>query len=325
LREASFTDCLDTLLGGGVVALPTETVYGLACLALDEQAVQKVFELKQRPPTNPLIVHVLNFCQAEQIAHVNSFAKLLCQKFWPGPLTLILPKRQLIPDCVTAGLDTVAVRSPSHPLFRKILQDAEQPIAAPSANPFSRVSSTTPQEVFDSFGKACPPILDGGKCNIGLESTVLDLTSDNPSILRSGPISKSELEEFLGFEIFNSPKTTDSRVARKSPGLSAKHYAPETPIRLYKNISEIKQIEHWSADDLIILPSKDLIAGFNSKSATIITFSTTGNAEDIARNLYATLKQADRLEKKLIHLALLKETNGLAEAVNDRLTRASSS
>jgi len=308
-----------------VVALPTETVYGLACLALDEQAVQKVFELKQRPPTNPLIVHVLNFCQAEQIAHVNSFAKLLCQKFWPGPLTLILPKRQVVPDSVTAGLDTVAVRSPSHPLFRKILQEAAQPIAAPSANPFSRVSSTTPQEVFDSFGKACPPILDGGKCNIGLESTVLDLTSDTPSILRSGPISKSELEEFLGCEIFNSPKTTDSRVARKSPGLSAKHYAPETPIRLYKNISEIKQVEHWSADDLIILPSEDLIAGFNSKSATIITFSATDNAKDIARNLYATLNQADQLEKKLIHLALLEETNGLAEAVNDRLTRASSS
>jgi len=308
-----------------VVALPTETVYGLACLALDEQAVQKVFELKQRPPTNPLIVHVLNFCQAEQIAHVNSFAKLLCQKFWPGPLTLILPKRQVIPDSVTAGLDTVAVRSPSHPLFRKILQEAVQPIAAPSANPFSRVSSTTPQEVIDSFGKACPPILDGGKCNIGLESTVLDLTSDTPSILRSGPISKSELEEFLGCEIFNSPKTTDSRVARKSPGLSAKHYAPETPIRLYKNISEIKQVEHWSADDLIILPSEDLIAGFNSKSATIITFSATDNAKDIARNLYATLNQADQLEKKLIHLALLEETNGLAEAVNDRLTRASSS
>ena len=308
-----------------MVALPTETVYGLACLALDEQAVQKVFELKQRPPTNPLIVHVLNFCQAEQIAHVNSFAKLLCQKFWPGPLTLILPKRQVIPDSVTAGLDTVAVRSPSHPLFRKILQEAAQPIAAPSANPFSRVSSTTPQEVFDSFGKACPPILDGGKCNIGLESTVLDLTSDTPSILRSGPISKSELEEFLGCEIFNSPKTTDSRVARKSPGLSAKHYAPETPIRLYKNIYEIKQIDHWSADDLIILPCEDLIAGFNSKSATIITFSATDNAKDIARNLYATLNQADQLEKKLIHLALLEETNGLAEAVNDRLTRASSS
>ena len=308
-----------------MVALPTETVYGLACLALDEQAVQQVFELKERPPTNPLIVHVLNFHQAEQIAHVNSIAKLLCQEFWPGPLTLILPKRQVIPDSVTAGLDTVAVRSPSHPLFRKILQKTAQPIAAPSANRFSRVSSTTPQEVFDSFGKDCPPILDGGKCNIGLESTVLDLTSETPSILRPGPISKNELEEFLGFEIFNYSKTSDSRVARKSPGLSAKHYSPETPIRLYKNISAIKQIEHWTADDLIILPSEDLIAGFNSESATIITFSATGNAKDIARNLYATLKQADQLEKKLIHLALLEETNGLAGAVNDRLTRASSS
>lgn len=325
MREASFTFCLDTLLGGGIVALPTETVYGLACLALDKQAIKKVFELKQRPPTNPLIVHVLDLSQTEQIAHVNPFAKLLCEKFWPGPLTLILPKRQVIPDSVTAGLDTVAVRSPSHPLFREILQEADQPIAAPSANLFSRVSSTTPQEVFDSFGKACPPILDGGKCNIGLESTVLDLTSDTPSILRPGPISKSQLEEFLGFEILNSPKASDSGVARKSPGLSAKHYSPETPIRLYKNISAIKQIECWSANDLIILPSEDLISGFNSKPATIITFSVTGNAKDIAHNLYATLKQADQLKKKLIHLALLEETKGLAGAVNDRLTRASSS
>ena len=325
MREASFTVCLDTLLGGDVVALPTETVYGLACLALDEQAVQKVFELKGRPPTNPLIVHVLDSHQAEQVASVNSFAKLLCQKFWPGPLTLILPKRQMIPDRVTAGLDTVAVRSPSHPLFRKVLREAGQPIAAPSANLFSMVSSTTPQEVFDSFGEACPPILDGGKCNIGLESTVLDLTSDTPSILRPGPISKEELEEFLGFEISTSKKTTDSSVARKSPGLSAKHYSTETPIRLYENIYAIQQIERWTADDLIILPCKDLIAGFDSALATIITFSATGNTREIAHNLYATLKKADQLEKKLIHLALLEETDGLAGAVNDRLTRASSS
>ena len=325
MREASYRVCLDTLRGGGVVALPTETVYGLGCLALDELAVQKVFELKQRPPANPLIVHVLDLEQAEQIAYVNSTAKLFCQKFWPGPLTIILPKRKVVPDSVTAGLDTVAMRSPSHPLFRKILQETTQPIAAPSANPFSRVSSTTPQEVFDSFGEDCPPILDGGKCNIGLESTVLDLAGDTPSILRPGPISKNELEEFLGIEIRNSSKTSGAKVAQKSPGLSAKHYSPETPIRLYEDISAIHRIENWTTHDLIILPSEDLIAAFNSEPAKVIAFSTTGNAKDIARNLYATLKKADLLEKKLIHLALLEESSGMAEAVNDRLTRASSS
>jgi L-threonylcarbamoyladenylate synthase len=217
------------------------------------------------------------------------------------------------------------MRSPSHPLFRKILQETTQPIAAPSANPFSRVSSTTPQEVFDSFGEDCPPILDGGKCNIGLESTVLDLTSDPPSILRPGPISKNELEKFLGIEIRNLSKTSGAKVAQKSPGLSARHYSPETPIRLYEDISAIHRIENWTAHDLIILPSEDLIAAFSSEPAKVIAFSTTGNTKDIARNLYATLKKADLLEKKLIHLALLEESSGMAEAVNDRLTRASGS
>ena len=325
MREASITDCLDALLGGGIVALPTETVYGLACLALDDNAVQKVFDLKGRPSTNPLIVHVLNIEQAENIAELNSIAKLLCQKFWPGPLTLILPKKAVIPEKVTAGLNTVAIRSPSNPLFRKILEKADQPLAAPSANRFSKVSATTPREVMESFGEDCPPILDGGKSNIGLESTVLDLTGDTPEILRLGPISKRELEKFLEIEILNSSKTKDDGTAQKSPGLSSKHYSPETPIRLYKDISAILQVEHWTADDLIIFPSENLIPSSKLEPATAIAFSVTGEAKEIARNLYATLNKADRLEKKLMHLALLEDDGDVTGAVNDRLTRASSS
>jgi L-threonylcarbamoyladenylate synthase len=325
LREASFKVCLQTLLGGGVVALPTETVYGLACLALDKKAVQKVYEIKERPPTNPLIVHVLNVDEAEKIAYLNPTAKRLCHEFWPGPLTLILPKRQMIPDNVTAGLDTVAIRSPSHPLFRKILQETNQPLAAPSANLFSKVSSTTPQEVSDSFGGNCPPILDGGKCNIGLESTVLDLTTKVPTILRPGPISKDELAGVVGDNILSSSKTGDSSVAQKSPGLSAKHYSPETPIRLYQDIAAIQRINHWTEGDLIILPHEGLLADLNWEPASTISLSASGNAKEIARNLYATLKKADSRGKKLIHLALLEESSGLAGAVNDRLMRASSS
>lgn len=325
MREASFKVCLETLLGGGIVALPTETVYGLACLALDENAVQKVYELKERPSTNPLIVHVLNTEEAEKIAYLNPNAKRLCHNFWPGPLTLILPKRQMIPDNVTAGLSTVAIRSPSHPLFRKILHETGQPLAAPSANLFSKVSSTTPQEVSDSFGENCPPILDGGKCNIGLESTVLDLTNKVPAILRPGPISKEEITEVLGGSILHSSKTSHPSVAQKSPGLSAKHYSPETPIRLYENLSLIQEIKQWTTDDLIILPHEDLIADIDWGSASTISFSASGNTEEIARNLYATLKKADSRCKKLIHLALLEEASGLAEAVNDRLIRASNS
>ena len=325
MREASITDCLDALQGGGVVALPTETVYGLACLALDDNAVQKVFDLKGRPSTNPLIVHVLNIEQAENIAELNSMAKLLCQEFWPGPLTIILPKKAVIPEKVTAGLNTVAIRSPSNPLFRKILEKTDQPLAAPSANRFSKVSATTPREVMYSFGEDCPPILDGGKSNIGLESTVLDLTGDTPEILRLGPISKRELEKFLEIEILNSSKTKEASTAQKSPGLSSKHYSPETPIRLYKDISAILQVEHWTADDLIIFPSEKLIPNSKLEPATAIAFSVTGEAKEIAHNLYATLNKADRFEKKLMHMALLEDAGDVAGAVNDRLTRASSS
>ena len=325
MREASITDCLDTLLGGGIVALPTETVYGLACLALDDNAVQKVFDLKGRPSTNPLIVHVLNIEQAENIAELNSIAKLLCQEFWPGPLTLILPKKAVIPEKVTAGLNTVAIRSPSNPLFRKILEKADQPLAAPSANRFSKVSATTPWEVMDSFGEDCPPILDGGKSSIGLESTVLDLTGDTPEILRLGPISKRELEKFLEIEILNSSKTKHASAEQKSPGLSSKHYSPETPIRLYKDVSAILQVEHWTADDLIIFPSENLIPSSKLEPATAIAFSVTGEAKEIAHNLYAILNKADRFEKKLLHMALLEDGGDVAGAVNDRLTRASSS
>lgn len=326
MREANITDCLDALLGGGIVALPTETVYGLACLALDGNAIQKVFDLKGRPSTNPLIVHVLDIEQAENIAEFNSIAKLLCQKFWPGPLTLILPKKAVIPKKVTAGLNTVAIRSPSHPLFRIILEKADQPLAAPSANRFSKVSATTPREVMDSFGEDCPLILNGGKSNIGLESTVLDLTADPPEILRLGPISKKELEKFLEIEILNSSKTKHVSAVQKSPGLSSKHYSPETPIRLYKDISAILQVEHWTADDLIIFPGENLITHRSKlEPATAIAFSVTGETKEIAHNLYATLNKADRFEKKLLHMALLLDDGEVAAAVNDRLTRASSS
>ena len=317
--------CLDALSSGGVVALPTETVYGLACLALDEQAVQKVYDLKGRPATNPLIVHVLNVEQAQRVACLNPTDKRLCQKYWPGPLTLILPKSDLIPSRVTAGLDTVAIRSPSHPMFRKILKEIDQPLAAPSANRFSKVSSTTPEEILDAFGDECPPILDGGKCDIGLESTVLDLTDKTPSILRPGPISQKELEGFLEIEVLAPARFEPPVVIQKSPGLSAKHYSPETPIRLYDDVAAILRVENWTADDLIIFPSEDYLSGFKPKSATAIAFSTTGETGEIARNLYATLKQADLLEKKLIHLALLEDAGGLTGAINDRLTRASSS
>ena len=320
---AKFSFCVDTLLKGGVVALPTETVYGLACLALEPSAVDKVYQLKHRPFSNPLIVHVLNLDQALEISYANDVFKLLCQKFWPGPLTLILPKKKIVPNNVTAGLETVAIRSPSHPLFKKVLQATGKPLAAPSANPYSTISPTSAEEVLNSFGNGCPPVLDGGKCEIGLESTVLDLTGETPTILRPGPISPADLIKATGTEIITQNATLKSGSPHKSPGLSTKHYAPKTPVRLYPNIKALLKLAPSSSENLIIIPSKEYLPLFDSHCAKVMIFSENGDSREIGRNLYSTLKKADRAKKKTIHLSILHETNGMAEAINDRLKRAS--
>ena len=306
-----------------MVALPTETVYGLACLALNADAVDKVFRLKGRPSSNPLIVHVLDLDQANDLSYPDEMCSLLCQRFWPGPLTLILPKKKVVPDNVTAGLDTVALRSPSHPLFRKVLQLTGEPLAAPSANPYSKVSPTSAEEVITSLGNTCPPVLDGGKCEIGLESTVLDLSCQTPSILRPGPISKTEVEKVVGREVLNPNETVETGSPSKSPGLSVRHYAPETPLRLYPSLKELLSLEPTSSENLIIIPSKKSLPLFDSYSAAVMYFSETGDPEEIGRNLYTTMVKGDLLKKKTIHIPLIEKTGGIVAAINDRLRRAS--
>ena len=307
-----------------MVALPTETVYGLASDALNPDAVEKVFQLKERPSSNPLIVHVLNLENAKRFSHPDQMCTLLSQKFWPGPLTLIIPKKKAVPDNVTAGLETVAIRSPSHPLFRKVLQSTGKPLAAPSANPYSKVSPTSAEEVITSFNDACPPVLDGGKCEIGLESTVVDLTCQIPTILRPGPISKTEVEEVLGREVLRPKETVGPESPRKSPGLSVKHYAPETPVRLYPGLKELLNLAPSSSENLILIPSKTSLPLFDSYSAAVMYFSETGDPVEIGRNLYTTLHKGDLLKKKTIHIPLIEKKSGIVEAINDRLRRASS-
>ena len=260
MQKATFSHCVNTLLDGGVVALPTETVYGLACLALDSNAVDKVFRLKKRPPSNPLIVHVLNLEHATEISYPNTVCKLLCRKFWPGPLTLIIPKKKIVPENVTAGLETVAIRSPSHPLFRKVLESTGMPIAAPSANPYSTISPTSAIEVMNSLGNSCPPVLDGGKCNIGLESTVLDLTCETPKILRPGPISKDELEKALGRQIVNPSETNepDPPVNPQVFRPSTTHPKPRTPLPKHTIITQnrsifVRELDHNSEQRILAL------------------------------------------------------------------------
>ena len=245
MQKANFSLCVNTLLDGGVVALPTETVYGLACLALEPEAVDKVFRLKGRPSSNPLIVPVPNLEQAMEISYPDTICKLLCRNFWPGPLTLIIPKKKVVPNNVTAGLDTVAIRSPSHPLFRKVLQATGKPLAAPSANPYSTVSPTSAEEVMNSFGNACPPVLDGGKCEIGLESTVLDLTCETPTILRPGPISRTDVEKVIGKKLATPYRNLQIRNPPKIPwtfGQALRAQNPCPPLFEHKIIAETRSL-----------------------------------------------------------------------------------
>jgi L-threonylcarbamoyladenylate synthase len=189
----------DLLKKGGLVAFPTETVYGLGANALNSHAVARIYEVKNRPRFDPVIVHISSLADIRQLClSVDKRAKKLMERFWPGPLTLILPKSSMVPDIVTAGLPTVVVRMPSHPVVLELIKEADIPIAAPSANPFGYLSPTTAEHVKEQIGEKVDLILDGGKCPIGVESTVIDLTESEPSLLRSGGLPLEEIEQVIG-------------------------------------------------------------------------------------------------------------------------------
>jgi len=220
------------LLAGGLVAIPTETVYGLAAVATNSEAVDRIFAAKGRPATNPLIVHVADAAMARGLAAAwPGAAARLTATLWPGPLTVVVPRGPRIPDAVTAGGDTVALRCPGHPLTRLLLEMLQAPLAAPSANRSLSVSPTTATHVLDSLGSRIDLILDAGPCAHGIESTVVDCTLDPPLILRPGPVTASRLAEALGTSVAAGPATTHDGPAR-APGQLARHYAPRTPLEL---------------------------------------------------------------------------------------------
>jgi L-threonylcarbamoyladenylate synthase len=226
------------LIAGEVVAVPTETVYGLAGDALNPQAVKKIFRAKGRPTNDPLIVHLHSLAQLDALAEKNAAVEELARAFWPGPLTLVLPKKPAVPDLVTSGRPSVAVRMPRHPLFRALLRACGLPLAAPSANPFGYISPTTAAHVRDGLGKKIRYILDGGDCDIGLESTILDLRDPlHPAILRPGAIERRAIERVLRVSVKAAHgETTRAHASAIAPGLLARHYSPRTPIRLHDKI-----------------------------------------------------------------------------------------
>ena len=302
---------VELLTLGEPVALPTETVYGLAADATRADAAVKIFDAKQRPFFDPLIVHLPDLEWLERIARADSplVAKLLAA-FWPGPLTLILPRRDLVPDIVTSGLATVAVRMSDHPVFRAIASAFGKPLAAPSANPFGRISPTTAQHVLDGLDGRIPLIVDGGPCVVGIESTIIAVEGERLRILRAGPITPEDLAAFGEVEFATLCATPDA------PGQLKSHYAPRTTLRLAEH--RTSNIEHRTSKcGLLAFTSPEDAIGF----AAIEVLSPTGDLREAAATLFAKLRSLDDAGLDLI-LAEAVPDHGLGIAIMDRLRKA---
>lgn len=300
------------LRAGGIVAVPTETVYGLAANALDARACRKIFRAKGRPAHDPLIVHIHALAELAAIAEPNAAALALAKEFWPGPLTLVLPKKRTVPALVTAGLPSVAVRMPAHPLLRRLLRLAGVPLAAPSANPFGYVSPTTAGHVRRGLGKRIHHILDGGAAHIGLESTIVDVRdSARPRLLRPGAITRGQLEKVLGKKVARG-RSAKKTVAQLAPGMLARHYSPRTPVVLHEKIPA-----RHAADEAWVFLAKPARAAADN----VFWLDARGDLRRAARRLFAILRRLDEGRFKKIHVELVRD-GGLAEAINDRLRRA---
>jgi L-threonylcarbamoyladenylate synthase len=298
------------LLAGELVAIPTETVYGLAGNALDKRAVTSIFTVKNRPHFDPLIVHVPSLRHAElYVEEIPDRARVLAEKFWPGPLTLLLQKKSIIPDLVTAGATTVGIRCPDHSLTRQLLDTLEFPLAAPSANPFGYVSPTSPQHVNDQLGSKISYILDGGNSSVGIESTIVGFENDSPVVYRTGGLKLEDIEVTIGKVVVQ----TNSSSNPKTPGQLKSHYAPGKKMVIGK-IEEL--LQRYPADCSAILTFQE---NFHSPHQFIL--SPSGSLEEAAHNLFAGLRQLDKMPVDVI-LAEYVPDNGLGRAINDRLRRA---
>lgn len=301
---AGIARAVEVLREGGLLALPTETVYGLAADARNGAAVARIFEAKGRPTFNPLIVHVLSLDAAAELVEVSDAARLLAKAFWPGPMTLVLPSRGRVADLVSGGLDTLAVRVPAHPLARAVLEAFGGPIAAPSANPSGQISPTLARHVVDGLGGAVDAVLDGGACGVGLESAILAPGKDGVRLLREGGISREAVEAVVG------PVVADLTPGRvEAPGQMERHYAPRTKVVLGGAIAP-----------------GEVAIGFGAVAGDF-SLSERGDLSEAAVRLFATLHAADALAEargaSVIRVAEVPDV-GLGRAINDRLRRAAS-
>ncbi|MDR2584525.1 MAG: threonylcarbamoyl-AMP synthase [Fibromonadaceae bacterium] len=297
---------------GGIVAIPTETVYGLAGNAFDETAVAKIFAVKERPFFDPLIAHIAEIEELENLAaEIPRNAKLLAEKFWPGPLTLVLPKKEKVPDLTTGGLPTVAVRMPQKQIAREIIKLAGFPLAAPSANKFQHLSPTSAEHVLEQLSGKIDGIVNGGVCEVGVESTVVGFENDIPVIYRPGAVTKEMIEEGMGYGVWGMEKNLKVVL---SPGMLEKHYSPNTLLSL-ELPSEVP-------------PNCGLLAfGKLPENTTLfaktLNLSANENLTEAAANLYGMLHELDSCELNKIYAMLLPPI-GLGVAINDRLGKAAS-
>lgn len=300
---------------GGLVGVPTETVYGLAGNALSINAVTKIFKTKNRPSFDPLIVHIHSLEQLSELTEQPSeLAKQLMLSFWPGPITILLKKKSIIPDLVTSGLDTVAVRMPAHELTRSLLQQLDYPLAAPSANPFGYISPTSAQHVQDQLGDKLDYILDGGPCEVGVESTIVSFENGKPTVLRLGGISVELIEKIIG-KVEVNDHSSSSPLA---PGMLKSHYAPAKKIITLSSFEEEATINE--SHGYAFIGFSELNDRFEKDFQFLL--SEKGDIEEAAKNLFTVLRALD--QNPDIHTIVVSSVpdHGLGRAINDRLKRA---
>lgn len=300
-EDGAIEQAVEQLIEGNLVALPTETVYGLAADALNATAVAKIYEAKGRPSNNPLICHVADIEMAERYVTVSKISALLMKNFWPGPLTLVLPQKTStgIPKVVSANLATLAVRCPATKTTHQIIKTLDRPIAAPSANTSGKLSPTSAEDVLETLEGRLPLVLDGGNTSVGIESTILGIEDDKITLLRPGTITSDEISDTINLPVYDRDSSQIT-----APGQLKSHYAPNANVRL--NVTEKYEGE-------ILVGFADIVGD--------ISLSPDGNLKNAARDLFSVLRQADKLNPKAIAVAPIPH-KGIGIAINDRLNRA---
>lgn len=328
-NEESIQQAAEVLQNGGLIGMPTETVYGLAANALNEEAVRSIFTAKGRPSDNPLIVHVSCPEDAEPLCHISDAARMLMERFCPGPLTIIMPRKPCVPDVVTAGLDTVAIRMPSHPVAQQLLKACRLPIAAPSANTSGKPSPTTAQHVYHDLNGKLPIILDGGECEVGLESTVISMAGDVPTVLRPGGVTPDMLLEVLPEVRVADSVLRPLKAGEKalSPGMMYKHYAPGGMLTMVSGAQEhvescclrLYHEAQKAGKNVRILAFEEHLPAYASAQA--LSIGRLSEPETVSHRLFAVLRQMDDENVDVLYSEVLP-AEGIGLAIMNRLSRA---